>query len=982
MSFASNNAPALHRRGLLAGLQCAVAALLTLAGNAGAQTCGSPLTAALGDTAFTTTGNQTVNLVGLCDVSAISPDILYNATWFRFVAPSAGQYIARTCGTVNFDSKIAVFTDCSNLATVISCNDDTAGCTTTAGQAWASKVTFTATAGGTYYVAVGGFGASTVGGGSLNIAAAANGGNDGGSCSTALTAVNGLNSFNSASSSEDVNLAGLCDPGAYGDDILHRVRWFSYTATATGTVELSTCGIAAFDTRLAVFANCSTTSVIACNDDATGCAGFTSKLQFAAVQGTNYRIAVGGFDLTSAGAGQLQITPNAPPPPTCGTAVGDCCAANSAPFCSDSACCAAVCLEDPYCCSVDGQWDASCATKASLICASCGAGTCVLPASNATEAEPCGGDANGGCNGTTFAAQTVAPGQRIAGTFWANNDTRDTDWYQLTVAAGATLDLKLHSKAPGRIFLVDSNCPPAVIASTDPAAPSCPAALSQCVLPGTYRIIVAPTVFTGFPCTDTVKTKYVLSVDSSPCSARPPSNDDCSSPQAIPGAGGSASFDTRLANNSAGSVDSSCDEGSGTTIVKDVWFSWTPAAGVARVSTCGTAGYDTRLVAYTSCNGYSVGCNDDFAGCDGFTSRMDLPSDGHTTYLIRLGGYDSAGTGTIAFTVLPKAANDECSGAITITAADTPFSTDTATDSDPPLDAVCDEGHGLSFRKDIWFRYVAPCTGQVAVTTCGLAGFDTRLAAYTGCGGTLIACNDDSTGCTGLTSRMAFNASAGTAYLLRVGGHSGGGTGTLRVACGGTGGGGPANETCATATPIHAGANAFDSSLAVSDPPTAPSGGCLGSGFYNDVWFSYVPQHGGTTTISTCAGATFDTRMELWDACPSLGGHVLACNDDFCGNLSAVSANLDCGTTYLVRIGSFSTTGFGTGTVTVAEGSAACSTPCIADLNHDRIVNSADLGLLLGAWGSSGGFGDLDGNSIVDGGDLSILLGAWGPCPP
>ena len=47
-----------------------------------------------------------------------------------------------------------------------------------------------------------------------------------------------------------------------------------------------------------------------------------------------------------------------------------------------------------------------------------------------------------------------------------------------------------------------------------------------------------------------------------------------------------------------------------------------------------------------------------------------------------------------------------------------------------------------------------------------------------------------------------------------------------------------------------------------------------------------------------------------------------------------------------------------------------------ADLNGDGVVDGADLGILLGAWGSAGP-GDLDGNGVVDGADLGILLGAW-----
>ncbi|MFO0827955.1 MAG: hypothetical protein U0572_07360 [Phycisphaerales bacterium] len=60
----------------------------------------------------------------------------------------------------------------------------------------------------------------------------------------------------------------------------------------------------------------------------------------------------------------------------------------------------------------------------------------------------------------------------------------------------------------------------------------------------------------------------------------------------------------------------------------------------------------------------------------------------------------------------------------------------------------------------------------------------------------------------------------------------------------------------------------------------------------------------------------------------------------------------------------------------IAGGAAPCS--CDADLNHDGVVNGADLGMLLGSWGS--GSLDITGDGTVNGADLGVLLGAWGPC--
>jgi len=53
---------------------------------------------------------------------------------------------------------------------------------------------------------------------------------------------------------------------------------------------------------------------------------------------------------------------------------------------------------------------------------------------------------------------------------------------------------------------------------------------------------------------------------------------------------------------------------------------------------------------------------------------------------------------------------------------------------------------------------------------------------------------------------------------------------------------------------------------------------------------------------------------------------------------------------------------------------------CAADLNGDRAVDGADLGMLLSQWSNSGA-ADLDADGFVAGNDLGLLLAAWGPCP-
>ncbi|MCA9285210.1 MAG: hypothetical protein KDA22_08360 [Phycisphaerales bacterium] len=64
--------------------------------------------------------------------------------------------------------------------------------------------------------------------------------------------------------------------------------------------------------------------------------------------------------------------------------------------------------------------------------------------------------------------------------------------------------------------------------------------------------------------------------------------------------------------------------------------------------------------------------------------------------------------------------------------------------------------------------------------------------------------------------------------------------------------------------------------------------------------------------------------------------------------------------------------------------SEICITPlptlCPPDLNNDGVVDGADLGLLLAAWGSANQDADLDDSGMVDGADLGLMLAGWGPC--
>lgn len=92
-------------------------------------------------------------------------------------------------------------------------------------------------------------------------------------------------------------------------------------------------------------------------------------------------------------------------------------------------------------------------------------------------------------------------------------------------------------------------------------------------------------------------------------------------------------------------------------------------------------------------------------------------------------------------------------------------------------------------ESDIWYCYTATCSGPAVISLCG-SGYDTKLAAYSGCAcpsARPIACSDDDcgTGTDNVHSRVSFNVTTGHAYMVRVGGYLlGQGEGRLTIRCG------------------------------------------------------------------------------------------------------------------------------------------------------------------------------------------------------
>ncbi len=255
-------------------------------------------------------------------------------------------------------------------------------------------------------------------------------------------------------------------------------------------------------------------------------------------------------------------------------------------------------------------------------------------------------------------------------------------------------------------------------------------------------------------------------------------NDSCASPQTI--AGGTTSFDTTIATTD-GPAHPGCTNFGDGQIHKDIWYRYNATAtGTLNISLCNSF-FDTVVAVYqgTACVGNLLGCNDDECGT---RSKLAVPVTAGQSYKIRVGGFQGAsGAGSIILCPPGLCDNDECDNSNPIFDGETDFDSSSATTDGPSHNACCIFGD-CQVGHDLWFDYIASCTGSLSVELCG-SHYDTRLALYSGfnCFGTLLACNDDF--CDS-HSGVTLDVTEGEELKIRIGGYDDDdGIGMVTITC-------------------------------------------------------------------------------------------------------------------------------------------------------------------------------------------------------
>jgi len=223
--------------------------------------------------------------------------------WYRWTAPSNMTATISTEGS-GFDTVLAVYTG-GNVAGLflIAKNDDVVP-----EQILHSRVTFNATAGTIYRIAVDGYRSSSgevaAGGVELNINPAWNNNLD------RAIPLTGMSGSVHGSTRGATRQAG--EPQHAGVNGTNSI-WYTWIAPTNGSFTFSTIG-SGFDTLLAVYTGAAYPLTLVAENNNLSASNFASRVTFDAVSGTTYRIAVDGFPGVFQ-AGIVKLSWNGPTPP-------------------------------------------------------------------------------------------------------------------------------------------------------------------------------------------------------------------------------------------------------------------------------------------------------------------------------------------------------------------------------------------------------------------------------------------------------------------------------------------------------------------------------------------------------------------------------------------------------------------------------------------------------------------------------------------
>ena len=354
--------------------------------------------------------------------------------------------------------------------------------------------------------------------------------------------------------------------------------------------------------------------------------------------------------------------------------------------------------------------------------------------------------------------------------------------------------------------------------------------------------------------------------------APPPSNDECSGATAV-----TVNPDLNCGSVTPGTINSATPSSQANTCSgnanDDVWYSFVATGAVHTVDLLNVSGSPTDM--YHSVYAGSCGSIGAPLVCSDPNSSSVTGLTPGNTYYVRVYSYGTSFGATTTFNICvgtppPPPANDNCSGAISLT-----MSTDGSCNSvSSSVTGAYDSGISSACwgtpNDDVWFSFVA--TDDTAYVD-RIADFDSEIEVFDGCTGTSLDCQDFE------SSLMLTGLTVGNTYYVRVYSYSSflpsDGDFTICVF-------GPApppeNDLCSKMQPICADSPySFIATQGGDDASTTEPGNdydCLSTS-PNPTWFFLEIDTGGVMSFDITAADDID--FALWGPYTSLTNAKAAC---------------------------------------------------------------------------------------------------------
>ncbi len=493
-----------------------------------------------------------------------------------------------------------------------------------------------------------------------------------------------------------------------------------------------------------------------------------------------------------------------------------------------------------------------------------------ISAPDYTEAEPCGTLTNSDlCTAEPIVLGSLPFTFDIGGTIQAECNFRDRDFFVFTLATVGTYQVDFTAQFASRIFFLDANglcTDPLVQINTAGASACATGTITQSLAPGTYALMMTTDgIFNNITCG--TLNDYQMTITAVP-------NLDCglATPILCGDPYGVALSGTGLwSNASCGFL--------------------TPGNEALYLLDATVAG--TYNLTVTTANGQFVDYmfKSTAGGCTpaGWTCISDIAAAGTSVdfniavpgqYWILADAEDNAVLSTQTFRVFcpTVTSTDYCAPLPLTCGAAALGQTSPVAGTFPP--SACPYPFAPSSAGVNYWSYTAAADGEVSLSLCGSATFDSRISVYLlapDCNNLeCIAKNDDGTGCPGFTSEVAFPVTNGNQYLVAVHGFGADfGFYSLSVVCGPPCAPAAGNDRCSQAQTLIPAlddgsgvATPGDNTCAYGDENT----GCDPFGAMQGLWYSFNSGPNSIMIMDLVMGTASGMNYALYDNdCSGLG---------------------------------------------------------------------------------------------------------------